>query len=132
MTRQAFAVAASNENITIAVGTSKKTSNTPSMIMPPAMPNTPETNDATKTAVPIKASEASGMPSPGPEQHGGAHQIDDADGEDDETRPLPEAVIGHALDHERRQRGGGDRQDDGRHAPAERDVGGTGERDEIG
>ena len=43
----------------MAVGTSKKINNTPSMIMPPAMPKTPETNEAMKTARPMAASAAS-------------------------------------------------------------------------
>ena len=67
MTRHALPVAASSENSTMAVDTSKKTSSTPSMIMPPAMPNTPDTRDATKTAVPITASDKTDM-TPHPRQ----------------------------------------------------------------
>ena len=106
-------MAASSENSTIAVGTSKKTSSTPSMIMPPAMPNTPETSEATNTAVPITASETSDMP-PYPCQNSqpARTEIDAADGEDDDARPLPEAVVGHALDHIGRERGAADRERD--------------------
>src|SRR6266702_868103 len=39
--------------------------------------------------------------SPLPEQPGGAGEIEGADGEDDEAGPLAEAVVGHALEHER-------------------------------
>lgn len=42
------------ENTTIAVATSKNTSNDPSRIMPPARPNTPEMNDAASTAAAIE------------------------------------------------------------------------------
>ena len=44
-----------------------------------------------------------------PNQGAGADEINDADGEDNHPRPLPKAVVGHALDHERRKRGAADR-----------------------
>ena len=50
--------------------------------------------------------------------HSRAHQIDDADREDDEARPLPEAVVGHALDDVGREHGAADRQ---RHRADRRD-----------
>ena len=52
---------------------------------------------------------------PVPPQHPRTEQIDHADGEDDAPRPLPETMVGHALDDERRQRGRRDGERDGGH-----------------
>jgi hypothetical protein len=43
-----------------------------------------------------------------PNQEAGTDEINDADGEDDHPCPLAKSVVGHALDHERRQRGASD------------------------
>src|SRR5262245_9328263 len=103
-TRQALPVAANRENSTIAVGTSKKINSTPSMIMPPAMPNTPDTREATNTATPIAASATNDIHLPLPHQPGRAPDVDAADNEDDSARPLTEIVIRHSFDHIRRER----------------------------
>ena len=54
-------------------------------------------------------------PSTVPEQPAGAHQIDRAERQDEGARPLPEAMVGHALDQEGRERGAGHRDQDGEH-----------------
>src|SRR5262249_24140989 len=104
ITRQAFAVAASSEKSTMAVGTSKKTSSMPSMIMPPAMPKTPDTSEPTKTVHPIAASAMTDMSHlPLPEQPTGTQEINTADREDNRFSPLPKTVIRHAPDHKWRK-----------------------------
>src|SRR5262249_41133581 len=104
-TRQALPVAANSENSTMAVGTSKKINSTPSIIMPPAMPKTPDTSEATNTATPIAASATNDMCTlPLQHQPGRPPELDAADNEDDSARPLTEVVIRHSLDHVRRER----------------------------
>src|SRR5262245_25466913 len=54
-------------------------------------------------------------PSAVPEQPRRPHQVDAADGEDDGTRPLAEAVVGHAVDDIRRKRRAADCERDRTH-----------------
>src|ERR1700686_4602432 len=49
-----------------------------------------------------------------PDQPGGADEVDETDREDEDACPLAVAVVGHALDHEWRERCARDRKQDGR------------------
>src|SRR5262245_46348542 len=70
-------------------------------------------------------------PSSVPDEPASADEEDRADDEYDRARPLPESVIGHALDHEGRERRAADRQQDRGDGGPERNVGDARQRAEI-